>query len=130
MALLSEIVFALPDATPPVTLYDDLLPFRDRFVPWGGTSLFFLGSVERYLGLAAAAAQRWQLALRHLDAAIRENARVGAELAATHAQAECAMVLERLGGKERLARAAKLRDAARNVARARGFGQIERALAH
>jgi hypothetical protein len=97
MALLTELAFALPDATPPASLYDDLLPFRDRFVPWGGTSLFFLGSVERYLGLAAAAGRRWQLALRHFEAALRENARVGAELAAKHAQAEHALVRERLG---------------------------------
>jgi len=128
VALLAELSFCLPEATPPPALYDHLLPFRERFVPWGGTSAFFLGSVERYLGLLAAASGSFDVALDHFEIAIRENTRIGAELAATHSRVECATVLHRLGGTKRSAEAAKLRVAALSTANARGFGLLVREL--
>lgn len=128
VALLAELSFCLPEAAPPAELYDHLLPFRERFVPWGGTSAFFLGSVERYLGLVAAARGSYDIALDHFAIAIRENTRIGAELAATHARAERATVLERMRSTKRSAEAAKLRAAALATANARGFGLLVREL--
>jgi tetratricopeptide (TPR) repeat protein len=79
MAQAAEVVGIIGPHPAAAYLYDALLPYRDLFVVEGiGAAL--RGSVERDLGIAAAAMGRREEAAQHFDAAVAANTRIGATL--------------------------------------------------
>jgi predicted ATPase/DNA-binding winged helix-turn-helix (wHTH) protein len=98
MAWLAELAFYLDarDAAP--SLYDRLLPYTGRFVVLGVAAGCF-GSIERHLGLLAAASGRLDLALQHLESGLTANESIGAALPAAYTKLDLATVLARAGAK-------------------------------
>jgi class 3 adenylate cyclase len=77
MALLGEVAAYLKDEPRAAWLYDKLLPYAGvNIVVGGGWTCH--GSTERYLGLLAHTLGRYEAADRHLRAARRANANLGA----------------------------------------------------
>ncbi len=77
MSLLAETCGLLGEAEHARALYDLLLPWRELNVVDQGEGI--RGSVARYLGLLAAAGERWAEADRHFDDALTANAAMGLE---------------------------------------------------
>lgn len=80
-------------------LYDSLLPYRNRCTGMG-SSILSLGHVQRYLGLAAAAA-RLPAAEEHLRYAVEMNDRMGALPWSVLARRDLARLLRRKGARSR-----------------------------
>jgi tetratricopeptide (TPR) repeat protein len=78
LAWLSRLVARLRDAERARVLYDLLLPFADRNIVVSLYSPGCLGSAEAYLGLLAVTRGDRAAAIRHLEAGIAANERMGA----------------------------------------------------
>jgi tetratricopeptide (TPR) repeat protein len=74
---LGEACAMLGDADRAAQLYGLLLPYEGRLEAVAGRALASWGAVDRHLGVMAAAMSRWEDAERHLEAALRENQRLG-----------------------------------------------------
>lgn len=95
-ALFSEALCRVGEPRDAETLYELLLPFRDRFAIEGiGAGTY--GSVELHLGLLARASGRPVEAELHFARAIDANARLGAPLLVARAQRELASSLRARG---------------------------------
>jgi hypothetical protein len=128
LAWLIEVCAELEDAERAAVLYERLRPRAGRciWVAWGGT---FEGSVDRYLGLAAATAESWDAAEAHFAAAQGIHARAGARTWTAHTDYDHARMLLTRGRPERDRALALL---ARTKATARELGMsalLERASA-
>jgi len=77
MALLAESCTRLGDAQRAARLYEMLAPFADRYVQV--VYMLSWGSVQRHLGLLAAAMDRLDDAEEHFEAALQANERIGSE---------------------------------------------------
>jgi tetratricopeptide (TPR) repeat protein len=122
MWLLTEAVARLGDARHAEVLYPLLHPFAGRLVHVGAA--FCAGSVERSLGLLAATASRHDAAASHFEAAIAENARIGAAPWVAHARHDHARMLltrDRAGDR---ARAVEHLHRAEEAARALGMTEL------
>jgi tetratricopeptide (TPR) repeat protein len=117
MRLLSEIVFAVHDRDAAATLYDMLLPFRDRFVVTSRV-LSFLGSVELPLALLAITSRRLDAAEEHVARARRAHVALDAPLLTARADLAAAALHEARGDAEA---AATLRARLRTAALAYGW---------
>ncbi|MGH9246755.1 MAG: ATP-binding protein [Acidimicrobiales bacterium] len=82
------------------TLYRRLLPHRGRFAV-DGIADGCLGSVERYLGLLAAARRRYGDAEKHFAAALAANRAAGSPLLAAHVLSDHGAVLAALDPLDR-----------------------------
>ncbi|MDO8615442.1 MAG: protein kinase [Dehalococcoidia bacterium] len=103
MALLAETCAYLGDVQRAAVLYDQLLPYAERWINTGA-GVVCNGSVSRYLGLLAATMSRWEEAERHFEDALEKHAKMGARPYLAHTQREYAeMLLDRgePGGQEK-----------------------------
>ena len=99
LAFLAELVTVLDDRAEAAVLYKLLLPHRGRVAVQGGGAVC-LGSLSRHLGLLAHALGRWDDALRHFEAALAENRRLGAPVLVAHTCRQWSALL-RAGGDDR-----------------------------
>jgi class 3 adenylate cyclase len=91
MSILAEVAAHLGDAEISVELYEQLRPFAHRQAVSAPDAC--TGSVSRNLGLLAAAAGRWDQAIRHLRDGLEANHRSGARPWAARCAVELARVL-------------------------------------
>jgi hypothetical protein len=111
-------------------VHELLLPFAELVVAIGSPPFGSLGAVARYLGLAAAAANRPAQAIAHLESALALNERIGALPQLAHTRADLAGILAAGSAPER-ERAAELVAAARETAQQLGMrGLLERLAMH
>lgn len=89
--LLAETAAALGASERAAELYEMLAPYASQIAIW--VHGFSLGSVSRYVGLAAAASSRLDEAVRRLQDAAAANEVIGARPFAAHAKADHARVL-------------------------------------
>jgi tetratricopeptide (TPR) repeat protein len=95
MTLLAEVCAALEDADTAATIYERLLPHRERNA--FAMIEFAVGSVARPLGLLARVLGRVDEAVEHLERALEMNARMGARPWAAHTSRDLALILVRAG---------------------------------
>jgi class 3 adenylate cyclase len=126
-AFLAEVCHALGDAAGARILYARLAPFAGRSITIGPVLAF--GSADRYLGLLAATMGRVDDAVRHLEAAMTLNARMGTLQALARTQVELAdQLLDRDAPGDRT-RALELVNAGLDGAQRLGMRRVvERAL--
>ena len=89
--LLAETAAALGASERAAELYEMLVPYASQIAIW--VHGFSLGSVSRYVGLAAAASSQLDEAVRRLEDAAAANEAIGARPFAAHAKADHARVL-------------------------------------
>jgi len=101
LAYLSEVCSYLGDAARAATLYELLLPYDGRTVVVGGATACF-GAAGRFLGMLSMAMSELEIAERHFQQAIEQNAQMGARPWLAHSQYEYAvMLLKRGAAKDR-----------------------------
>ncbi|HEY1343916.1 MAG TPA: AAA family ATPase, partial [Streptosporangiaceae bacterium] len=88
----AELAAAVADRRRCEVLYEQLLPMAGEFAVVAA-AVFTTGPVTLQLGLLAAALERWDDAVAHLDDAARRCDRLGARLLADRARAELARVV-------------------------------------
>lgn len=88
----AELAAAVTDRGRCQTLYEQLLPMAGEFAVVAA-AVFTTGPVTLQLGLLAAALERWNDAVAHLDDAVRRCDRLGARLVAARARTELARVV-------------------------------------
>jgi hypothetical protein len=88
MSLLAETALRLEDAECAAAIHERLLPYQDRIVV--SYPEIALGSVARYLGLAAMTMERRDDAERHLRRALEINERIGAPRFAARTRSDLA----------------------------------------
>jgi hypothetical protein len=91
IGLLAETARVLGGAESAAILYELLLPYGDRVAV--GYPEISTGAVARYLGLLATTMERWDDAERHLQDALKVNARIGARPWLAHTQHDYARML-------------------------------------
>ncbi len=123
LVILAEVCAALGDRACALRLYDLLRPCSPRVV-MGGAGVVCWGSLDRHLGLLAAATGRWEAAERHFAAAVETNARIGARpwVGWTEYDRASMLALRNLGGDR--ARAREHLDRARAVGEALGMVRL------
>jgi tetratricopeptide (TPR) repeat protein len=130
LSLLSEVACYLRHSAAR-SLYERMLPFAELCAVAGGDVC--AGSVSRYLGLLAAAMARTDVAIRHFDAALRDNERMRARPSVAHTQFHLALTLTARGGEGDGNRAADLLMAASTTCNQLGmtglYGRVAAALA-
>jgi predicted ATPase/DNA-binding NarL/FixJ family response regulator len=124
IAYLAEVCAALGDRRGAETLYRLLLPYDGHNVVVGACAACY-GAAARFLGMLAATLEHWELAERHLDAAITMNARQRARPWLAHSQYQLAATLLRRGRREDNARARAALNEALTTSRALGMGGLE-----
>jgi hypothetical protein len=92
LAYLAEVCAYLRDAERARTLYRLLLPYDGRAVVVGGATACF-GAAGRYLGMLAAAQEKWAMAETHFQGAQALDARMGARPWLAHTQYHYAAML-------------------------------------
>ena len=105
MRLLSEIAYALATPGPAATLYELMLPYRDRYIVTSRV-LSFLGSVEHSLGTLSITTGDLDRADAHLAQARANHVGLGAPLLVARTDLAIAALHEARGDS---ARAAELR---------------------
>jgi hypothetical protein len=128
MAMLSEACAEIGQAEEAPLLYAKLAPHRDRYCTVG-VACFFMGSVERYLGLLADLQGRSELASEHFEKAIESHARIGARLMLAHSLCDQALLLARATELGQHDRAAGLNRQAAELATELGLVHVQRRLA-
>ena len=119
IVLLAETACALHDTEHAQELYDLLAPHSDRCVQVIFTANW--GSVQRQLGMLAAALERFDAAEGHFRAALAANARIGAVLMTAETQVQHAALLARRGAPGDRDRVAALAALVEQVAAPRGL---------
>jgi tetratricopeptide (TPR) repeat protein len=127
VALASEACAALGDASAAAVLSRQLLPFEGGHAI--GHTEGSVGAVDRYLGMLAATLGEDTDAVRHFEAGIAVNEKLGAVPFAAHTQADLAALLRRRDAPGDAERAAALERAALETARRLGMVGLERRLA-
>jgi tetratricopeptide (TPR) repeat protein len=121
--LLAEACTALGDPAP--ALYDILLQ-RSGEIVVVIMGVACLGSADRYLGLLAATAGKWEAAENHFLEAVRMNEMVKSPLFVAHSQCDHASMLLAQGLAEDLDRARELNAAASAAAAELGLTELAR----
>jgi tetratricopeptide (TPR) repeat protein len=119
ICILVEACAIFGDAERASTLYTLLLPYEAQ--NGAITSTGGLGSVSRYLGLAAATRGRWDDAAAHFEAALAMNVRMNTRPWVAHTQHDYAVMLAARGAVGDSARAAGLLREAGETARDLGM---------
>jgi hypothetical protein len=104
------------DAARAAAAYEKLLPFAGRNVTIGRPPAAALGAADRYLGLAASASGREEIAVRHFEDALTANTRMAARPQLARTQVDLAALLFRPGAAHDRPRALGLLDEARRTA--------------
>ena len=118
-SLAAEACASVGDASGAQVLYAQMAPYAGRHAI--GHAEGSVGAVDRYLGLLAAAFDRLDDAVRHLEAAVAINERMGARPWAAHSQRDLAEILRRRAAQGDLERAADLDGSAFEAATAMGM---------
>jgi tetratricopeptide (TPR) repeat protein len=119
MGLLAETAIALGDGERVSVLYSLLLPYGDRVaISYPEIST---GAVARYLGLLAAAEEKWDDAERHFEHALQMNGRIGARSWLAHTESDYARMLLARGGSGDAERARVLAANAQSACRELGI---------
>jgi tetratricopeptide (TPR) repeat protein len=111
LSLLSETAAALEDAAAAAVLYEGLQPYGDHVAI--AYPEIAIGSVARYLGLAATTMERWDDAERHFGNALSVNERIGARPWLAHTRRDFARMLIARGEPADRDRASRLLESAR-----------------
>jgi tetratricopeptide (TPR) repeat protein len=122
-ASLLEIAEQTGDRARAAMLYEELLPYRHLVVHGGVT---YLGSAERYLACGARTCGRLDDAVAHLEAAVAHEERMRARTWLGLACADLARTLRLRGAEGDAARAERLTERARALARETGSVSVER----
>lgn len=128
MGLLAEVAGTINDADVASVIHDLLLPYvrQGIVLDW---SIVCLGSVARYLGIAAATMGQLDRAIAHLESGIDADARMGARPYVAHGRLALARTLslrDQPGDRERAQRlSAQALDAYRELAMERHAEQAE-----
>jgi tetratricopeptide (TPR) repeat protein len=93
ICLWAEVFAHLGEADLADEAYALLEPYAGRNVMPGRVASHSIGSARRYLGLAARAARRFDVAIAHLDEAIAHNAHMGGRAWVARSQLDCASAL-------------------------------------
>jgi hypothetical protein len=128
MAMLSVVCSKLHDERQAVVLTDALAPFADRHAI-AGLGIVSLGSMHRFLGMLSASGGDPYSALRHFEAAIASNARLGAPFFVAYTQHEYAAFLRERGPCHDPKRAEALEKLALDTANSCGAIQLQREIA-
>jgi hypothetical protein len=122
MVILGEVCVAVDDAPRAATLYEKLAPYAPRAVVGAGVACW--GSLDRFLGMLAIARRDWPAAARHLEEALRLNARMGARpwVGWTHYELARLMHLRQADGDRERAHTHLVR--AREAAEALGMARL------
>jgi tetratricopeptide (TPR) repeat protein len=91
LSILSEVASYLDDRERAASLYELLRPFAGLNALAAGEVA--LGAVSRYVGIDAAATERWTVAERHFKHAIEMNGRMGARPWVAHTKEDFARML-------------------------------------
>jgi tetratricopeptide (TPR) repeat protein len=129
LAWLARLVARLRDPEHAAVLHRLLLPFADRNIVVSLYSPGCLGSAEAYLGLLAATIGDADGAVRHFEAALAMNARMGARPALARTQQWYAELLIARDRADDAERAATLVAEARELAAACGMAALQVAVA-
>jgi DNA-binding NarL/FixJ family response regulator len=124
VALLAELSARFGDAQRSAVLYDLLFPYAARNVCYADVAT--VGAAERYLGLLAAATERWDAARRHFEAALAFNARMAARPWLAWTEYDYAAMLMHRGAPGDLHEARQLLDRALAFAHELGMKRLVR----
>jgi tetratricopeptide (TPR) repeat protein len=91
MCLLAEACGNLGDRKRAAVLYELLEPYAERNAQIG--LAVSIGIVHRFLGRLASVLERWDVAERHFEAALRRSAEIGAITSLAHIRVEYAQML-------------------------------------
>lgn len=125
LAWTARLVALLDDAPRARTLHRLLTPYQEQNIVVSLYSPGCLGATETYLGLLAATFGDVAAAVRHFEAGLAMNTRMGARPLAAHTQQAFAAVLRRRDAAGDRARANALLAAARETADACGMAGFE-----
>ena len=120
LTYLADAYAVLPGDGLAIEVYEQLLPLRGTNAMVGHL-VSFLGSVDRYLGVLAAAVGEWDTAASHLEDALAQNRTMGATTWVAHTLHQYARVLYLRDGPGDRERAAELAVEAGRLARAHGL---------
>lgn len=123
MCVTAEICADLHERERAGLLYDRLLPFRRLNATVAGAC--WLGSAERYLGLAARCSQRLDAAVEHLEIACESQKHMGGPLWSAHTLMDLAETLRERGAARDAERAASVLDTAAAMARTLGSRRLD-----
>lgn len=123
VAVLSEVCAALRDRTVARVLYEALEPYSRLHVTVG-LGIAYYGSVARYLGLLAAALERWEDAAAHFERALSEHARLSARPFTAYTEYDYASMLVRRSFPGDADRAAPLLNQTLSLAEALGMQSL------
>jgi DNA-binding SARP family transcriptional activator len=119
LCLLAEVAAGLGERERAATLYELLLPYADRVAV--GYPEISLGSVSRFLGIAASTTGRFDEAARHFEDALAMNERIGARPWLARTQDDYAQMLLARGDPGDEEKARSLLDGARATYRELGM---------
>ena len=125
LILLTESCLILKDERRAQSLYDLLLPYRDRVASILMVFTYY-GAVARFLGMLAAELSRWDEAEIHFTTALEINERLRLRPFAAHTCHEWAKMLLKRGDPADLTRARDLNDQALDAAREIGMTRLQR----
>ena len=120
LTYLADAYAVLPGDSLAIEVYEQLLPLRGTN-GMVGHLVSFLGAVDRYLGVLAAAVGEWDTAASHLEDALAQNRTMGATTWVAHTLHQYARVLYLRDGPGDRERAAELAVEAGRLARAHGL---------
>jgi tetratricopeptide (TPR) repeat protein len=126
MSLLAESAVLIGDADSAPTLYRLLTPWERMNV--ADIPEAIRGSVSRYLGLLAAALERWDEANQHFEKALEANKRMGLRPWLARTQEDFARMLHKRGKRDDAERAHQLLGAAHLTYRELGMESHVRAI--
>lgn len=109
-------------------LYELLEPYQGRIVSGGGNVVIY-GGTSYYLGLLATANADWPAAVKHLEYAREQHARVGLRPYTAHAEVALARALLMQDEARDHQRASELLRAAQGEAEALGMARLQRQIA-
>ena len=120
LTYLADAYAVLPGDDLAIDVYEQLAPLRGTNAMVGHL-VAFMGAVDRYLGVLAAAVGEWDTAVAHLEAALAQNRSMGATTWVAHTLHQYARVLYLRGEPGDRERAGELAVEAGRLARAHGL---------
>jgi len=130
MAISAQAAHAIGRADVAERVYEALHPYEDQVVTTSAGMASVQGSVAHHMGLLAETLERWDEAVRHYEAAIAMEKRIGTPPYVACSEIMYAELLLRRGGAEELRRARRLAEDGQAISRELGMAPwLERAKA-
>ncbi|MGH7818217.1 MAG: ATP-binding protein, partial [Candidatus Binatia bacterium] len=124
ICILCEICALLGDTGRAERLYELLAPYEGRNAVAGFAAMCW-GSIDRFLGLAAAATARWEPAARHFERALDFNRRMGFTVCLAETRLDYGRMLLARGAPGDREKGLELLDEALRTARELGMKRVE-----